>query len=114
MPLGLIRKTRPSDCSAPRMLEISLPVTRFSTARLANCWNLVSSLIPMEKPFQLMMALPPAWLVMVSALVPRPLKPTLPCATVGPLGFAPSGPALSAKHAATDTASSFGLRENSG
>ncbi len=78
MPFGLMRKMRPSDCRLPRMLETSVPVTRLSTARLANCAKRVSSLTPIENPFQWMIALPALWLVMVSAPVPRPLKPTLP------------------------------------
>ncbi len=65
MPLGLTRKTRPFEVSAPRMTERSGPMTRLRTLEAALCWmNRVVSLAPIENPCQLMIA--PGLLVMLS------------------------------------------------
>jgi hypothetical protein len=57
MPFGLIRKTLPFDCSAPRIFVGSWPMTRFSTALSLLCWmKRAISPAPMLKLCQLMMA----------------------------------------------------------
>jgi hypothetical protein len=91
MPFGLIRMTRPLDCSRPSRLDGSWPTTRLRTALLALCWmKRVSSSGAIEKPCQLMMV--PGALVTVSVL---PLVETsaLPLTTVGPFGLAATPPA---------------------
>src|ERR1039458_5638286 len=56
MPPGLMRNTRPLDCSVPRILEGLLLMTRLSTEDEALCWTKrVISFAPIEKPCQLMM-----------------------------------------------------------
>ena len=89
MPLGLMMKTRPLDCKAPRIFEGSWPVMRFNMALAPFCWmkRVISSLL-IEKLCQLMMAL--GLLVMLSVL-PFAAKPTLPLTTVAPLGLAKTG-----------------------
>src|SRR5262249_4437589 len=55
MPPGLIRNTRPFDCSAPSIAEGFPVATRLSTALDADCWTKrVISLTPIEKDCQLM------------------------------------------------------------
>src|SRR5271170_3965806 len=96
MPLGLIRNTRPFDCNVPRMIEGSMPVTRFNTALEADCWTkLVISPTPIENPCQLMIE--PGVLVIVSDL-PLLLNEAWPLTTVGCTGLAHATSA--AKHAA--------------
>ena len=57
MPLGLIRNTRPLDCSVPRIEDGFWVLTRFRTADRFDCWmNLVISAAPIEKLCQLMIA----------------------------------------------------------
>src|SRR6185295_15121775 len=110
IPLGLIRKTRPFDCRAPRITDGSIgppaPTTRFSIALAADCCvKRVISLAPIENDCQLMIEL--GELVMLSRL-PAWLIVTWPFTTVAPVGFASAGPA--AKQEATARAISLGLR----
>ena len=86
MPLGLIRNTRPLDCSAPRMLDGSAPVTRLSTALAAFCCTKrVNSPRLIPKLCQLMMA--PGVLVMVS-VPPLVANVACPLTTWGAWGLA--------------------------
>ncbi|OQA33148.1 MAG: hypothetical protein BWY57_01407 [Betaproteobacteria bacterium ADurb.Bin341] len=79
IPAGLIRKTWPFDCSWPRITEGSLVTTRLSTDEAAEgCTNRVTSLLPMEKPCQLMMV--PLLLVTLRVL-PVWLKEAEPATT---------------------------------
>jgi hypothetical protein len=83
------------------------PTTRFNTDEAAEpCTKRVISLTPMEKLCHWMMAF--ALLVIVSAL-PELEKVALPETTLPPVGLARVSGAESAKHAATETAMSFGL-----
>src|SRR5687768_10758252 len=88
MPCGLTRKTRPFDLSDPRMLEASLPVTRFSTALDADSWTKrVRSPAPIENDCQLMTV--PGALVTVSFAPEGEVRnEAAPAATLGPAGFA--------------------------
>ena len=102
MPLGLTRKTRPFDCSDPRMLEGLLAVvTRFSTALAGDCWmKRVISPAPIENPCQLMIAF--GELVILSVL-PLGTTAAVPVTTVGPVGLETA--CVEAKQEATATAS---------
>ncbi len=100
MPFGLIRKTRPLDCSVPRIEDGFCVVTRLRTAEEPDCWtNLVISPAPIEKLCQLMIAL--GELVTWSRL-PACRNAALPLTTVGTVGLAY---AESEKQAATARAS---------
>ena len=86
IPLGLIKNTRPFDCSCPRMRDGSLPVTRLSTALAAFCCTKrVSSPRLMPKLCQLMMV--PGVLVTVS-VAPLVTKLAWPFTTFGACGLA--------------------------
>src|ERR1700679_1155641 len=102
MPLALIKNTRPFGGRFPRMIEGSVPMTRFKTVLAAVCWmKVVISLGAMENAPQLMMA--PGVLVVMRVL-PLFLNVALPETTVGLPGLAWTRPA---KHEATATAISF-------
>ena len=74
MPFGLIRKTRPFDCSRPSRRDGSWPTTRLRTALLRVCWTKrVSSSGAIEKPCQLMIV--PGALVTVSVLPAETTSP---------------------------------------
>ncbi len=97
IPFGLTRKTRPFDCSAPRICEGSWPTIRFSTALLAPCWmKRVVSPGPMLNCCQLRIA--PGVLVIVRR-PPWLLKVAPPCTTTAPMGSADAG--LCVRQAAT-------------
>ena len=86
MPFGLISSTLPFDCRAPRITEGSPPVMRLSTALVVEGWmKRVVSLLPIEKPCQLIMAL--AELVMDMTL-PLVLMAAVPLTTWGAVGMA--------------------------
>src|SRR5262245_9006098 len=86
MPFGLMRKTRPFDCSWPRIDDGSWPTTRLSTLLEADGWmNSVRSPRRIENCCQLMIA--PRLLVMLSVL-PLEAKLTVPAATEAPEGLA--------------------------
>ncbi len=88
MPWGLTRKIRPFAERAPRIVEGSIPVTRLSATEDAPGWmNLTSSLALMLNWFQLMMALPVAWL-MIIVLAAGVVMAAEPPATVPPWGSA--------------------------
>src|SRR5712671_5827756 len=107
-----MRKTRPFEDSTPSMTLCGMtplePTTRLSTAELAEDWTKrVISLTPIEKLCQLMMAL--ALFVIVSVL-PEVAKLALPELTVPPVGLARLCAEETPKQAATDSASSLGLK----
>src|SRR5882762_1243070 len=107
-----MRKTRPFEDSTPSMTLCGMtplePTTRLSTAELAEDWTKrVISLTPIEKLCQLMMAL--ALFVIVSVL-PEVAKLALPELTVPPVGLARLCAEEKLKQAATDSASSLGLK----
>ena len=87
MPLGLIKNTRPLDCSLPKISDGFSPTTRLSTWLAAFCCTKrVSSSRPMLNCCQLMMV--PGVLVMVSVL-PLCRKLACPFTTCGvPLTWA--------------------------
>ena len=90
IPFGLIRNTRPFDCSRPSRLDGSWPTTRLRTALLAFCWTKrVSSSGAIEKPCQLMIV--PGALVTVSVL-PLVERSALPATTFAPVGLASALP----------------------
>src|SRR5690242_13228403 len=99
IPEGLMRKTRPFDCSVPRMLEGFCDTTRLSTPLAAFCWmKRVISSFWIENCCQLMIA--PGELVIVR-LLPLEENVALPAATLPPDGFAKSEVAEAAKAAPT-------------
>ena len=102
-PAGLIRNTRPLDCSAPRITDGSGVTTRFRTLEAALCWmNLVVSLALIENPCQLMTA---PGVFVIDSVVPLATTLACPLTTCGPTGFAyTSG---NAKHAATKATRAF-------
>src|SRR5882762_4495834 len=107
-----MRKTRPFDDNTPSMTLCGMtpfaPTTRLSTAELAEDWtNRVISLTPIEKLCQLMMAL--ALLVIVRVL-PELAMLALPELTEPPVGLARLWVEERPKQAATDSASSLGLK----
>src|ERR1700704_1706901 len=107
-----MRKTRPFEDSTPSMTLCGMtplvPTTRLSTAELAEDWTKrVISLTPIEKLCQLMMAL--ALFVTVSML-PEVAKLALPEPTEPPVGLARLWVEERLKQAATDSASSLGLK----
>src|SRR5258706_95646 len=107
-----MRKTRPFEDSTPSMTLCGMtplePTTRLSTAELAEDWTKrVISLTPIEKLCQLMMAL--ALFVIVSVL-PEVAKLALPELTVPPVGLARLCAEETPKQAATESASSLGLK----
>src|SRR5260221_9043518 len=107
-----MRKTRPFEDNAPWRTLCGMaplePTTRLSTAELAEDWtNRVISLTPIEKLCQLMMAL--ALFVTVSVL-PELAKPAVPELTEPPAGLARLWVEERPKQAATDSASSLGLK----
>src|SRR5258706_265307 len=107
-----MRKTRPLEDSTPSMTLCGMtpfePTTRLSTAELAEDWTKrVISLTPIEKLCQFMMAL--ALFVTVSVL-PELAKLALPELTEPPEGLARLWVEERLKHAATDSASSLGLK----
>ena len=86
IPAGLMRNTRPFDVSVPSSEEGSAPMTRFNTELLEDCWmKRVVSLLPMEKPCQLIIAL--GVLVTVKRL-PLWLMLAVPLTTCAPTGLA--------------------------
>src|SRR6476469_1118529 len=90
MPLGLIRNTRPLDCSAPKIWEGLLPVTRVRTALAASGWRKrVTSPGLMENPCQLMIV--PRVLVISRVLALGLANVALPLTTVGAVGLAEAG-----------------------
>src|SRR5258706_2608287 len=107
-----MRKTRPFEDSTPSITLCGMtpfaPTTRLSTAELAEDWTKrVISFTPIEKLCQLMMAL--ALFVTVNVL-PELAKPALPELTEPPVGLARLWVEERPKQAATDSASSFGLK----
>src|SRR5882762_1799964 len=111
-----MRKTRPFEDSTPSMTLCGMtplePTTRLSTDELAEDWTKrVISLTPIEKLCQLMMAL--ALFVTVSVL-PELAKPALPELTEPPVGLARLWVQERLKQAATDSASSLGLKPSLG
>src|SRR5471030_1455040 len=89
-PFGLIRKTLPFDCSAPRIWLGSCPVMRFSTLLSPLCWmKRVISLAPIEKPCQLMMVL---GVFVIENRLPCWLKLACPATTCGADGLACAAP----------------------
>src|SRR5882672_8786204 len=107
-----MRKTRPFEDSTPSMTLCGMTplvaTTRLSTAELAEDWTKrVISLTPIEKLCQLMMAL--ALFVTVSVL-PEVAKLALPEPTEPPVGLARLWVEERLKQAATDSASSLGLK----
>src|SRR5258706_206666 len=107
-----MRKTRPFEDSTPSITLCGMtpfaPTTRLSTAELAEDWTKrVISFTPIEKLCQLMMAL--ALFVTVSVL-PELAKPALPELTEPPVGLARLWVEERLKQAATDSASSLGLK----
>src|SRR5258706_4603767 len=107
-----MRKTRPFEDSTPSITLCGMtpfaPTTRLSTAELAEDWTKrVISFTPIEKLCQLMMAL--ALFVTVSVL-PELAKPALPELTEPPVGLARLWVEERLKQAATDSASSLGMK----
>src|SRR3977135_4337015 len=107
-----MRKTRPFEDNTPSITLCGMtpfaPTTRLSTAELAEDWTKrVISLTPIEKLCQLMMAL--ALFVTVSVLL-EPAKLALPELTEAPGGLGRVGWGERRKQAATDSASSLGLK----
>src|SRR5215831_3680520 len=114
MPLELRRNTRPFEDRTPSITLFGMiplaPTTRLSTAdELPDCKKRVTSLAPIEKLCQLMMVL--AVLVTVRVL-PELAKLALPAPTLPPIGLARLWVAETLKHAATESAISFGLRSS--
>src|SRR5712664_726239 len=106
-----MRKTRPFEDNTPSITLCGMtpfaPTTRLSTAELAEDWTKrVISLTPIEKLCQLMMAL--ALFVTVSVL-PELAKLALPELIEPPVGLARLW-VERLKQAATDSASSLGLK----
>src|SRR6267143_858431 len=109
-----MRKTRPLEDSTPSITLCGMtpfaPTTRLSTDELAEDWTKrVISLTPIEKLCQLMLAL----FVTVSVL-PELEKLALPEPTEPPVGLARLWVEERLKQAATDSASSLGLKPHVG
>src|SRR6266404_2089771 len=107
-----MRKTRPFDDNTPSITLCGMtpfaPTTRLSTDELAEDWTKrVISLTPIEKLCHLMLAL--ALFVTVSVL-PELEKLALPEPTEPPVGLARLWVEERLKQAATDSASSLGLK----
>src|SRR5688572_18777140 len=86
------------------------PVTRFNTELAADCWTKrVTSLAPIEKPCQLMIA--PGEFVTFRTLAFGCWKLTCPLTTCGPVGFAQSeGAANSREMLAAASVQGFNLK----